>query len=396
VPTYSYSGLQSFDQCPRKFAFKYRERVDVGRTTTVEAFLGSRAHEALEWLYRGVSVGRTPLPGEVARRYCELWDAEWCDDVVITKEVTPAEYRDLGERMVRGYAERFSPFVDGQTIGTEVRIDARLDAEGAYRLMGYADRVVRVAPGQWQIHDYKTGSRLPPQRELDEDRQLALYELGLREMYAEVDSVELVWHYLAFDIDLRSTRTPQQREDLRVETIARIQSAESCTEFPTRTSALCGWCEYRGVCPAFIHERAVAEGGDEAADGVALVDLYAELDDRIGVLQREKDAAARRITDFAAEHGYDVVVGTDHQVKVWRKENACSLPSWDDPRRKRIEEVLRTAGLWERFSSLATVGLSRALEEGTLPPDVAEEIMEFATMESRSRLYVRARGGRNT
>ena len=77
MPTYSYSGLQSFGQCPRKFAFKYRERVDVGRTTTVEAFLGSRAHDALEWLYQGVSLGRTPTADEVAARYRERWAAEW-------------------------------------------------------------------------------------------------------------------------------------------------------------------------------------------------------------------------------------------------------------------------------------------------------------------------------
>jgi hypothetical protein len=102
VPTYSYSGLQSFDQCPRKFAFKYRERADVGRTTTVEAFLGNCAHEALEWLYQGVSLDRTPTADEVAAHYRERWAAEWSDDIAITKDVTADEYRDLGERMVRG------------------------------------------------------------------------------------------------------------------------------------------------------------------------------------------------------------------------------------------------------------------------------------------------------
>jgi putative RecB family exonuclease len=362
----------------------------------VESFLGSRAHDALEWLYEGVGLGRTPTAADVAAHFCERWAAEWSDDVVITRDVAADEYRRLGERMVRGYVDRFTPFDEGRTIGTEVRVDVGLDQDGVYHLMGYADRVVRVAPGRWEIHDYKTGSRLPAQHELDTDRQLALYELALRQMYAEIEHVDLVWHYLAFDIDLRSSRTFEQREHLRRETVTRMQAAESCTEFPTRTSALCGWCEYRGICPAFIHERAVADGDDVALDGRALVDHYAALDEQVAVLQREKDEAGRRVTAYAAEHGYDVVVGTDQQIKVWRKDNACSLPAWDDPRRTQIEDVLRAAGLWDRFSSLATVGLSRAIEDGTLPPDVAGKIMEFATMEPRSRLYVRGRAGRRT
>ena len=34
---------------------------------------------------------------------------------------------------------------------------------------------------------------------MDEDRQLALYQIGIQKMWNDVNRVELVWHYVAFD-----------------------------------------------------------------------------------------------------------------------------------------------------------------------------------------------------
>lgn len=394
MPTYSYSRLETLEQCPRRYAFRYREKPDIVETTSVEAFLGSRVHEALEWLYEDVVFGRVPSADHVATEFLRLWDSCWRDDVAITRDATAGEYRAIGEKMVRSYVDRYAPFDDGQTIGTEMRVDAALDGPGDYRLIGYVDRVVRVAPGHWRIHDYKTGRSLPTQDQLDADRQLALYQIALHGMYPEVESVELVWHYLAFDMELRSVRTPDQLEQLRSETIRRIEAAEACTEFPTRAGALCAWCEYRAICPAQAHERRARAQEPEALDGVGLVDAYVDLGSRIKELEFEKDRVGRDLTAYAEANGFDVVVGTEQQVKVWRKDNACTLPAWDDPRRAEIECVLREAGLWDRFSSLATVGLSKAIEEGSLPSDVVEALLPFATIETRTRLYPRGRGGR--
>ena len=55
-----------------------------------------------------------------------------------------------------------------------------LDGDGRYAVRGVIDRLVRARDGALEIHDYKTGRRLPSQDELDRDRQLALYEIGVR------------------------------------------------------------------------------------------------------------------------------------------------------------------------------------------------------------------------
>ena len=52
MPTFSISRIGTYRDCPRQYKFAYIERPQVEFEDTVEAFLGSRVHEALEKLYR--------------------------------------------------------------------------------------------------------------------------------------------------------------------------------------------------------------------------------------------------------------------------------------------------------------------------------------------------------
>ena len=47
---FSHSAISTFEQCHRKYAFQYVERIRV-ETEGIEAFLGKRVHESLEKLH---------------------------------------------------------------------------------------------------------------------------------------------------------------------------------------------------------------------------------------------------------------------------------------------------------------------------------------------------------
>ena len=100
----------------------------------------------------------------------------------------------------------------------------------------------------FEIHDYKTGGFLKSQEELDKDRQLALYSIGIRDMFEGVEDVHLVWHFLAFNKKMKSQRTLEQLENLKKEIIVLIDKIESTTEFPACPSALCRWCGFGNHC----------------------------------------------------------------------------------------------------------------------------------------------------
>lgn len=261
---YSHSRLSSFENCPKQFEFRYIQKIP-SETEGIEAFVGKRVHEILERLY--LFVGRGQLPGieKVVDRYHKLWEETYDDERVrIVREGTPLDYyRKLGESCLRGYYMRHYPFDDGETLGIERRVVFPLDEAGQYRMQGIIDRISRARDGVIEVHDYKTGARVPSQRVLDQDRQLALYQIGLAREFGEDAPFRLVWHYVAKNRTCSSTRTPEELAALRAQTIERIDEIEAATTFEPKKIALCNWCEYKSRCPLHATPEMLARLAEE-------------------------------------------------------------------------------------------------------------------------------------
>lgn len=267
---YSHSGLSSFENCPRQFMYRYVEKVEV-TSESVEAFVGKLVHEVLERLYQFVGEGRLPRLPQVLKRY-EAWWQERLDPsrIRVVREEVPLDfYRETGQRCLTNFYRRRYPFDGDETLGLEEMVHFALDDDGRYRMRGVIDRIARSADGTLEIHDYKTGRRVPSQERIDQDRQLALYQLGVAERYGADSRIRLVWHYLAADVVRTSTRTPEQLAALRGDTMRLIDRVESEREYPARPSSLCAWCEYRDLCPAARRTgpRAAAPPGAQPTAG---------------------------------------------------------------------------------------------------------------------------------
>jgi putative RecB family exonuclease len=248
---FSHSRLSSFESCPKKFQFRYVLRVP-SDSESIEQFVGKRVHEVLERLYIAVGKGLVPSLSQVLRRFQLLWDGSYdAERVRVARpENSVASYRGLGERGLSNYYRRFYPFDGGETLDVERRVTFDLDDRGAYRMQGVIDRIARAPDEAIEIHDYKTSRRMPSQEKLDRDRQLALYQIGVARIYGAERPIRLVWHYLLLDRIATSTRTPEQLDDLRAHTMGLIDRIREETAFEARTGPLCGWCEYRDICPA--------------------------------------------------------------------------------------------------------------------------------------------------
>jgi len=250
MTVYSYSRLGTFETCPLKYRLAYIDRIPRA-AEPVEAFLGSRFHEAMETLYADLAAGPRPLDGVLAV-FEERWKAAWHEGVVVARPGRTADdYRAMGRRFIETYYRRHAPFTESRVVGLEQRIDVILDPDGRYRIQGYIDRLAVAPDGTYEIHDYKTSSGLPRRREIEADRQLGLYEIAVRSMWPDARDVVLVWHFVAFDRELRSVRTDAQREAVRRETMGLIDAIEATPPdgFRPRPSALCDWCSYQSLCP---------------------------------------------------------------------------------------------------------------------------------------------------
>lgn len=267
---YSHSRLTSFENCPRQFHYRYVERRQVD-TEGIEAFLGKRVHEVLERLNQFVARGLVPSLAKVLERFRAEWDRHFDPARVriVRAENPPELYRENGERCLANHYRRHYPFDRDETLGIEAHLTFPLDPEGRYRIQGFVDRLARAPDGAIEIHDYKTGRWVPAQERLDADRQLALYQIGVQVRHGPDTPVRLVWHYLLRDQVRVSTRTPEQLEALREETVALIDRIEAERNFDPRPGTLCTWCEHNDVCPAMQGRVAAAVPG-EAADAAAL------------------------------------------------------------------------------------------------------------------------------
>jgi len=209
-------------------------------------------HEALEWLYREAKKDEVPTIDGLVNKYMEAWQKEFTDSIkIVRNNMTAKDYFNKGIKFLIDYYLKYKPFNDG-TLETERRIIINLDSEGKYKLQGFIDRIVfNHQTGEYEIHDYKTANSLPKREKIDADRQLALYSIGVKELFNTQANVNLVWHYLAHNVRITSKRTQEQLEKLKAETIDLIKEIESTIDFPTHKSALCGWCEFKSMCPAW-------------------------------------------------------------------------------------------------------------------------------------------------
>ena len=210
MPTYSHSQLSTYETCPHQYKLAYIDKIEV-ETEGIEAFMGSRVHDALEKLYRDLKVTKLNTLEELLDFYHQSWEKNWSEMVqIIRKEYSAEDYRRLGEKCISDYYKRYYPFDQGRTLGLEENIYFPLEEEKGYWIRGYIDRLTLVDHSILEIHDYKTSNRLPTQEEINSDRQLAFYQMGVEEKWKNIQEVRLIWHYLSFDTEIRSSRTPEK------------------------------------------------------------------------------------------------------------------------------------------------------------------------------------------
>jgi putative RecB family exonuclease len=398
MTVYSHSRLSCFEQCPAKFKLQYIDKVETEAAESVEAFLGSRVHEALEKLYRDLDHHKMNSLEEILGFLRSEWTQNWSDDIIIVNtEYTKENYQKMAEKYLTDYYRRYHPFTQGKTVALEERILITLDSAGQYKLQGYIDRLTEVKDGFYEIHDYKTNARLPLAEYLRTDRQLALYMIGVKNAYPDVRDIRLVWHFLKFDKEVDSTRTDADLTALKDDTIRLIQQIEHEEIFAARPGYLCEWCEYKPLCRQWRHLYSVSEkpANEYLNDsGVMLVNRYAEIKKKQKIMNTEYDTELEKLEQailaFAENEGVDCVFGSKNKVRITENERYV-FPSKGSRDREQLEALLRKFGKLEEVSQVDPTVLGRILEEATWDPAVLRELQQYVQTEKKKRLYLSKR-----
>lgn len=295
-----------FEDCPRKFKFKFIEKAEAPDRTSAEIYLGSAIHLQLARLYQLAADGVLWPKDEVFKAFRAEWDKPERKAIVISGDyLTIDDYIETGRKMLDLYYDKYKPFNQGILLGAEMNI--RFQPPGTpFSFVAKIDRLWKRPDGVIEICDYKTGRTLPQGGEdLRFKLQMGLYELAVRAKFPQFEQIELAQYFLKQDEVIRHRLTPDQLDELaeqfRMQVMAML-NAEKLDDFPTRESGHCLWCEYVALCPAKRHRRVL--DGEETSVGseqIPPMELAADLTDRFLKVHAESKALEAQLAELKAE-----------------------------------------------------------------------------------------------
>jgi len=280
-------------------------------------------------------------------------------------------YRDPGEEsLYRDHARQVLTDYHRENEGS-FRIPAALEfrftveVEGV-QLSGVIDRMDRIPGGGYEIVDYKTNRRLPPQAQVDRDLQLSVYHLAAKEVWG-IEAERLTLYYLLPGQRMTTVRTRQDIDDTR-RRIASVAERIGAGQFEPRANPLCDWCDYQVRCPLFRHMYEKIEG-DPAPNMTALVGEWIALKRQVRETYRRFDELQPLIHAFCDEHGYRRLYGSDGAA-VDRRPMHMTEP---DP--VAVRAILEPLGLWEEVLAIDPARLSALVESRRLSPAIEDALL---------------------
>ena len=350
----SYSSINTYETCPAKYRFQYEERLPSAPSPALS--FGDSLHQAL---YRFHS---RPVPvAPPLEELLETLDAVWVADgyTNVSEEQT---YLEHGRQVLTQYHRDNAA---AYRIPAAMEFRFQIDVEGV-QVSGVIDRMDRIPGGGYEIVDYKTNRRLPPQQRIDEDLQLSVYYLAAREVWG-IEPERLTLYYLLPGQRMSTSRTSRDVDELRrrIGTVAeRIQAGK----FEPRQNPLCDWCDFQARCPLFRHAYE-KEGGDPAPRMTQIVDEWIALKRQGRLVYQRIDELAGLINAFCDEHGYRRLFGSDGAAIDRRPQHVTA------PVDEKVRAILEPLGLWDRVRSVDPRRLSELIESRALPPDVEDALM---------------------
>ncbi|MBW6451660.1 MAG: PD-(D/E)XK nuclease family protein [DPANN group archaeon] len=389
---YSHSRLNCFEQCSLKFKFKYIDKKQTDRNDSVEAFLGKRVHETLEKLYKDLKFNKTNSLQDLIKYYTTEWDKSWSKKVTIVKQdYTVENYKSMGIKFITDYYNKHKPFNSTKTLSLEKKVIIHLDDKDKYVLQGFIDRLALKGEDTIEIHDYKTNSSLPEQDYLDQDRQLALYAIGIKKMYPFVKKIDLVWHFLAFDKEMRSSRTEKELDNLKNDIIKIIDTIETNHKYEPTESALCSWCEYEHECPRkkhlFITEDKPQKTFKKKDEGIILVDKYTELKDKKDEIEVELEKIKTELFDYSKQYNVDNIYSKNFVARLRTYINQ-RFPGKNDVTQEYVKTILKKSKLLDKFITLDTFALTKSMNTDEIDEATKKKLLKFSKESETKMIYI--------
>jgi len=371
----SYSNLEIFENCPKRYEFQIIEKITVPKSK--EQIFGSLLHKCLKHLYRKAPI--FPYFDELIDYYSILWKEvdkkiKWRDEK--EKEI----YFNEGKRILEDFYRKNIPSVS-LPLDLESFFEAEIEDEEKgtkHILAGYIDRIDKLGNEKFEIIDYKTAKKMPAENNLKNNLQLSIYVLGFLKKWpnlTSIDNISLSLYFLKHSEKLSSQKTQEDLFLTKERILKNIHEIEK-NYFPPIPSKLCGSCPYRKICPMWSHLYQ-KENTPQESEIKELIKEYFTLKEQVDANKAKLDLIKKQINAYAEKKQLGRIFGEEgffsYQIQ--------SVKEYDQ---ERLKDLLIKTGLWNEVSNLDKRKLEKLLKK--IEPSLIQEIEKLQKVKNRKIL----------
>jgi RecB family exonuclease len=236
----SFSRIDSYRNCPRRFRYAYIDRLP--GVPGPHLSFGNSIHAALEAFYDR-KLPTCPTEEELLDLLYHAWDSTGFREQ--SREEQVAFYRHAQD-VLRRFHRREAP-----TYRLPAATEAWFELPVGYEavVVGSIDRVDVDDDGRFHVIDYKTNRKVKDRGRVAGSLQLAIYALATRHLFGALPAT------VCLDFVVPGVKVEVPIDDIDLEgaraTILDAAEAIRAERFEPTPNPLCDWCDFRNVCPAW-------------------------------------------------------------------------------------------------------------------------------------------------